>query len=145
MGLLWWFSGETLTSSGQSTSWVSGQGVEIPRAMQHSQKKAKLFTVLSVNQIFGLSWWLGIREAACQCCRHKFGPWVRKIPWRRKWQSTLQYSCLENLMDRGAWQAIVHRVSKSQTWLNTHTYTHIFFCSFNSCSFIEYLCARLLC
>ena len=24
----------------------------------------------------------------------------------------LQYSCLENLMDRGAWQATVHRVSK---------------------------------
>ena len=29
----------------------------------------------------------------------------------------LQYSCLENLMDRGAWQAIVHRVAKSQTRL----------------------------
>ena len=29
----------------------------------------------------------------------------------------LQYSCLENLMDRGAWQATVHRVAKSQTQL----------------------------
>ena len=27
----------------------------------------------------------------------------------------LQYSCWENLMDRGAWWAIVHRVAKSQT------------------------------
>ena len=27
----------------------------------------------------------------------------------------LQYSCLENPMDRGAWQAIVHRITKSQT------------------------------
>ena len=27
----------------------------------------------------------------------------------------LQYSCLENPMDRGAWGARVHRVSKSQT------------------------------
>ena len=27
----------------------------------------------------------------------------------------LQYSCLENCMDRGAWWATVHRVSKSQT------------------------------
>ena len=26
----------------------------------------------------------------------------------------LQYSCLENPMDRGAWQAIVHRVPKSR-------------------------------
>ena len=28
-----------------------------------------------------------------------------------------QYSCLENSMDRGAWQSTVHGVSKSQTWL----------------------------
>ena len=26
-----------------------------------------------------------------------------------------QYSCLENPMDREAWQAVVHRVAKSQT------------------------------
>ena len=30
----------------------------------------------------------------------------------------LQYSCLENLMDRGACQAIVHGVTKSQTRLS---------------------------
>ena len=30
---------------------------------------------------------------------------------------TLQYSCLENPMNRGAWQAMVHRVTKSQTQL----------------------------
>ena len=29
----------------------------------------------------------------------------------------LQYSSLENSMDRGAWQATVHRVAKSQTGL----------------------------
>ena len=29
----------------------------------------------------------------------------------------LQYSCLENLMDREAWWAVVHRVAKSQTRL----------------------------
>ena len=29
-----------------------------------------------------------------------------------------QYSCLENSKDRGAWQAIVHGVAKSQTQLN---------------------------
>ena len=31
--------------------------------------------------------------------------------------NTLQYSCLENPMDRGAWRAIIHGVAKSQTWL----------------------------
>ena len=29
--------------------------------------------------------------------------------------NTLQYSCLENSMDRGAWLAIVHGVANSQT------------------------------
>ena len=27
--------------------------------------------------------------------------------------SLFQYSCLENAMDRGAWQAVVHRVAES--------------------------------
>ena len=29
----------------------------------------------------------------------------------------LQYSCLENPMDRGGWQAMVHRIAKSLTQL----------------------------
>ena len=36
----------------------------------------------------------------------------------------LQYSCLENPMDRGTWRATVHRVAKSWTGLSTHA--HIF-------------------
>ena len=32
----------------------------------------------------------------------------------------LQYSCLENPMDRGAWRTAVHRVPKSWTRLSTH-------------------------
>ena len=38
--------------------------------------------------------------------------------------NAFQYSCLGNPMDRGAWQVIVHRVTKSQTQLKrlcTHT------------------------
>ena len=37
-----------------------------------------------------------------------------------------QYSCLENLMDGGAWWATVHGVAKSQTQLSnfTHSLTH---------------------
>ena len=31
----------------------------------------------------------------------------------------LQYSCLENSMDRGAWQAAVHEVTKKQTQLSS--------------------------
>ena len=45
----------------------------------------------------------------------------------------LQYSCLENPTDRGAWQAAVHRITHSWTWLkwlsmhtHTHKYTHTY-------------------
>ena len=34
--------------------------------------------------------------------------------------NSLQYSCLENSMDRGAWQAMVCGIAKSPTWLRTH-------------------------
>ena len=111
------------------------------------------------------------QESTWQCRmhkRHRFHPWVGKIPWIRKWQPTpvffpekshgkkillgyspqkfpgdsdgkestcnagnrdlilglrrfprgghsslLQYSCLENSMGRGAWQAIAHRFAES--------------------------------
>ena len=38
----------------------------------------------------------------------------------------LQYSCLENPMDRGAWWATVHGVAKSQTRLSDFTFTSHF-------------------
>ena len=40
---------------------------------------------------------------------------------------SLQYSCLKNPMDRGAWQATVHGVAKSQTQLKQLSiYTYIY-------------------
>ena len=50
---------------------------------------------------------------------------------RSSWEGStnpLQYSCLENPMDRGAWQATVHRVSKSWTqlkWLSMHAHIRV--------------------
>ena len=57
-----------------------------------------------------------------------FNPWVKKIPCRRAWQPTLVFLS-ENPVDRGAWQATVHRVTKSQTQLkqlSSHAYTYIY-------------------
>ena len=48
--------------------------------------------------------------------RCEFDPWVGKIPWRRAWQP-LQYPCLEDPMDRGAWRVSVHGVARSRTQL----------------------------
>ena len=40
------------------------------------------------NKKIGTPRWLSGKEFACQCERCGFSPWVRKIPWRRKWQPT---------------------------------------------------------
>ena len=55
-----------------------------------------------------------------QCGRPGFDPWVGKIPWRSTCQP-LQYSCLENSLDRGTWWAIIHGVAESDMpeWLST--------------------------
>ena len=60
-------------------------------------------------------------------------PWLGRSPGRGRGNPP-QYSCLENPMDRGAWQATVHRVKKSQTQLkqlSTHTCIQ-FFLNFSS-------------
>ena len=61
----------------------------------------------------GLPTWLSGEESTCQGRRHGFDPRVWKIPWRRKC-NPLQYSCLGNPMDRGAWRA-THGVAESDT------------------------------
>ena len=56
------------------------------------------------------------KESACQCRRHetRFDPWVRKTPGGGH-GNPLQYSCLENPMDRGASRATVHGITESRT------------------------------
>ena len=39
--------------------------------------------------------------------------------------NSLQYSCLENLMDRGTWWVIIHRVAESRSQLSIWALTHI--------------------
>ena len=54
------------------------------------------------------------KESACNAGDLGLIPGLGRFPWRRKC-NPLQYSCLENSMDRGAWRAIVHGATKSQT------------------------------
>ena len=69
---------------------------------------------------WGFPWWLrwsGIR-LQCRSCRD-----VDSLPGGGRSPggghgNPLQYSCLENSMDRGAWRATVHGVPKSWTRLN---------------------------
>ena len=47
-----------------------------------------LFTIAKRQKKAQCSWWHSGKEAACQCRRCRFYPWVRKIPWRREWEPT---------------------------------------------------------
>ena len=57
----------------------------------------------------------GGKESICQHRRHK-RPGLGRSPGVGN-GNPLQYSCLENPMDRGAWWAMVHGVAESQTQL----------------------------
>ena len=72
------------------------------------------FVVLCIMFLHGLSWWLSGKELACNAtATGDMGPVSglgrslgggHGIP--------LQYSCLENSMERRAWQATVHGVTR---------------------------------
>ena len=64
-----------------------------------------------------------VKESTCQCRRHGFDSWIRKIPTSGTSPgegngNPLQYSCLGNFMERVAWRDTVHGVSKSWTRLS---------------------------
>ena len=65
----------------------------VSRLWKVSSMKARILvsfytyvTQLGLTQL-GLPRWLSGKESTCQC-RCRFNPWVGKISWRRKWQST---------------------------------------------------------
>ena len=63
--------------------------------------------------LLGLPWWLSGKEPATNAGNAGLIPGTERASGKEK-GNPLQYSCLENPMDRGAWWAIVHRVTKSQ-------------------------------
>ena len=62
------------------------------------------------------------KEPICQCRRHRnvgAVPGLGRSPGEEN-GNPIQYTYLENSMDRGGWQATVHIVAKSQTQLSEH-------------------------
>ena len=61
------------------------------------------------------------KESACNEADPGSIPGLGRFPGEGS-DNLLQYSCLENSMDRGDWRATVHGVAKSQTQLrDSHT------------------------
>ena len=66
------------------------------------------------------------KESACNAGDRGSIPGLGRSPGKGN-GNPLQYSCLENSMDRGAWWATVHEVTESDTTeqiAHTHTHTH---------------------
>ena len=90
-----------------------------------------MYLYLSLYTDRGIPRWLRGKESACQCRRCRLDPWVGKILWRRKWKPTLAW---KNPMDRGAWQAVVHRVIKE---LDVTEHKHIHWWWANKCQIAQ--------
>ena len=66
------------------------------------------------------------KEFTCQCSRHRrcrFDSWIQKNPGVGNGNS-LQYSCLENSMNRGDWQATVCGITEESAWASGWACTH---------------------
>ena len=80
-------------------------------------KELSVFFSMWISLLLGLPRWLNGKEAVCQCRRHRFHPWVRKNPRKRKWQTTPVFLPGKS-MNRGYspwWQRGRHN------WVTEHT------------------------
>ena len=82
------------------------------------------FSLLSSFSSYGFLGGSEGKESACNSGDPDLIPGSGRSPEEGKGYP-LQYSCLENLMDRGAWQATVHGVAKSQDdWAINNVHFH---------------------
>ena len=76
-------------------------------------KRGQKMKIVSPKRRMGFPGGASSKESPCQCGRCKrrgSGPWVGKVG----------NSCQETCVDRGAWRATVHGVTKNQTRLSAH-------------------------
>ena len=72
------------------------------------------------------------KESTCQCSRHRrlgFHPWVGKIPWRRKWQSSPVFlpeksHGLGSLAGYNPWSR--KESDRLREWVHTHEFKILF-------------------
>ena len=89
----------------------------------HSSQKSHIYYgLISVRGFPGGS---EVKASACNAGALGSIPGSGRSPGEG-YGNPLQYSCLENPMNRGAWRATVHRVAKSRTQLSDFTFTFNF-------------------
>ena len=85
----------------------------------------KLFFLFLIRGLLGFPGGTSGKESTCYLGNIRDASLIPGLGGSPGWrqENPLQYPCLKNPMDRGAWQVTVHRVAKSQTglkWLSTH-------------------------
>ena len=80
-------------------------GIEIFH-FKSASSKFHLLNCYSFSLSMGLSWWPDIKNPPCSAGDAGLIPGLGRSPGKGN-SSPLQYSCLENLTDRGTWRAIV--------------------------------------
>ena len=92
--------------------WAAIYGV----AQSQTQLK-QLSSHSSITFIRSGPWWLSGKESSHPCKRCSFDPWIQKIPWRRKWQSTLVFLLRKSHRQRSL-AGYSLGFAKSLTWLS---------------------------
>ena len=113
----WWWTGRPgvlrfMGSQGIRHDWVTKltwtDTESATWALEYSLTRKKIF---SANEITLSS------PAASGAERIYYSFWLLSKTSFPILERILQYSCLKNSMDRGAWRALVHRVTMTWTWL----------------------------
>ena len=78
--------------------------------------KEKMYNLDQNLEIWGLPWWLSGKESACNAGDLGLIPGLGTSTGEGN-GNLLQYYCWR-IMDRGAWWATIHRVTKSRTCLS---------------------------
>ena len=116
---------------------VCSMQIDRNSTLEWQDKKVHLAYICEIMHLASISvwylwilekpWWLCGKEPTCQCRRCGFNPWVGKVPGVGN-GNPFQYSCLENFMDRGAWQVTVHGVTELDMteWLSIYHGYYLF-------------------
>ena len=83
--LRWWPTRQTREQHTLKVLNRAKESTEMAWFYKRCQKEGEPIHNLG-TKLRGLPRWCYSKELACQCRRHGFSPWVRKIPWRREWQ-----------------------------------------------------------
>ena len=103
----------------QYSCWENPMGSQI----RHSWATYTTTTAIMIKE--GFPRWCSGEESASQCRRHKrhgFDSWVRKIPWRRKWQPPRIFLLGKSHAQRslGGCNPWGRKESDMLEWLSTH-------------------------